>query len=373
MQANSEYDYLIVGSGLFGATFARYVTDSGKSCLVIDKRNHVAGNVFTEKKEGIDIHIHGPHIFHTSNEQVWQFVNRFTKFNNFVYSPKVRKGNRLFSFPINMMTLHQLWGVINPEEARKKLEEVRIPCEDPQNLEDHILSQVGEEIYETFIKGYTKKQWKKSPKDLSSDIIKRLPIRLTFNENYYNDKYGGIPVDGYTKMVEKMLDEIEVKLGIDYFQDRNFWHSKAKKVVYTGKVDEFFDFIHGELEYRSLRFEHTWHEGDFQGNAAINYADEEIPFTRTVEHKHFMPENLSVCNKTIVTYEYPIDHSRNVEPYYPMSDKENMETYRKYESMAFHEKNVIFGGRLAEYRYYDMHQVIASALMKAKRELGEKG
>jgi len=366
-----KYDYLIVGAGLFGATFARCVTDAGKKCLVIDKRSHVAGNAYTENVNGIDIHVFGPHIFHTSNDQIWEFVNRFTKFNNFVYSPKVRKGNRLFSFPINMMTLHQLWGVMNPEEARKKLEEVRIPCENPQNLEDHILSQVGTEIYETFIKGYTTKQWKTSPKELSADIIKRLPIRLTFNENYYNDKHGGIPVDGYTKMVERMLEGIEVRLEQDYFSNKEYWHSVGEKIVYTGKIDEFFDYIHGDLEYRSLRFEHTWHDGDFQGNAAINYADEDVPYTRTVEHKHFLPEKLTGIEKTIVTYEYPADHSRNSAPYYPMSDQKNLEIYRKYESMAFQQKSVIFGGRLAEYKYYDMHQVIGSALMKAKRELGE--
>jgi UDP-galactopyranose mutase len=233
------------------------------------------------------------------------------------------------------------------------------------------LSQVGTEIYEIFIKGYTKKQWKKSPKELSADIIKRLPIRFTFNENYYNDKYGGIPINGYTKMVEGMLDGIEVRLNQDYFVDRNNWNAMAKKVVYTGKIDEFFDYVHGDLEYRSLKFEHTWHDGDFQGNAAINYADEEIPYTRTVEHKHFLPEKLCNQNKTIVTYEYPVDYSRDSVPYYPMSDQKNLDIYRMYERMSLQQNDIIFGGRLAEYKYYDMHQVIGSALMKAKRELGE--
>ena len=367
-----QYDYLIVGAGIFGATFAREMTDAGKKCLVIDKRKHIGGNVYSEKRNGIDVHVYGAHIFHTNNDRIWEYVNRFTTFNNYINKPKVRFGDRIFSFPINLMTLHQLWGVMDPAEAKAKLNEVRIHCENPENLEDWILSQVGREVYETFIRGYTMKQWQRDPRELPSSIIKRLPIRLTFDENYFFDKYQGIPVDGYTAMVDNMLEGIEVKTGIDYFENRAVFITAAKKTVFTGKIDEFFGFVHGELEYRTLRFEHEELMGDFQGNAVVNYTSPDVPFTRIVEHKHFLPESAGKLDNTIITREYSAEYDRSKTPYYPIGDAKNIAMYKKYCEMAESAKDVIFGGRLAEYKYYDMHQVIGSALVKAKRELENK-
>lgn len=364
-----EYDYLIVGAGLFGATFAREMTDAGHKCLVIDKREHIGGNVYSEKRNGIDVHVYGAHIFHTNNDGIWNYVNRFATFNNYINKPKVRFGDKIFSFPINLMTLHQLWGVTSPAEAEAKLKEVRIPCENPDNLEDWILSQVGREVYETFIKGYTMKQWQRDPKELPASIIKRLPIRMVFEENYFFDKYQGIPVEGYTAMVDNMLDGITVKTGIDYFADKERWNGLANKVVFSGKIDEYFDFRFGELEYRTLRFEHEELEGDFQGNAVINYTHPETPFTRILEHKHFQPQTAGKINNTIITREYSDEYKRGKTPYYPINDDKNTKMYKKYEHLAKNEDDVIFGGRLSEYKYYDMHQVIGSALVKAKREL----
>lgn len=364
-----EYDYLIVGAGLFGATFAREMTDAGHKCLVIDKREHIGGNVYSEKRNGIDVHVYGAHIFHTNNDRIWDYVNRFATFNNYINKPKVRFGDKVFSFPINLMTLHQLWGVTSPAEAEAKLEEVRIPCEDPDNLEDWILSQVGREVYETFIKGYTMKQWQRDPKELPASIIKRLPIRMVFEENYFFDKYQGIPTEGYTAMVDNMLDGITVRTGIDYFADKTRWNSLASKVVFSGKIDEYFDFRFGELEYRTLRFEHEELEGDFQGNAVINYTHPETPFTRILEHKHFQPQTAGKIKNTIITREYSDEYKRGKTPYYPINDDKNTKMYKKYEHLSRNENGVIFGGRLSEYKYYDMHQVIGSALVKAKREL----
>ena len=368
-----EFDYLIVGAGIFGATFAREMTDSGYKCIVLDKRPHIGGNVYSEKRNGIDVHVYGAHIFHTNNEKIWKYVNRFATFNNYVNKPKIRFKDRIFSFPINLMTLHQLWGVKTPAEAEKKLEEVRIPCENPDNLEDWILSQVGREVYETFIKGYTMKQWQRDPKELPASIIKRLPIRLTFDENYFFDKYQGIPVDGYTAMVANMLEGIEVKTDADYFEHREVYDMLAEKVVFTGKIDEYFNFCHGELEYRTLRFEHEELDGDFQGNAVVNYTHPDIPFTRIVEHKHFLPNEAKKLKNTIVTREYSDEYVRGKTPYYPINDEKNSTMYKKYAAMAYAEEGVIFGGRLSEYKYYDMHQVIGSALVKAKRELENRG
>ncbi len=368
----TNYDYLIVGAGLFGATFAREMTDAGKKCLVIDKRPHIGGNVYSENRNGVDVHVYGAHIFHTSSDRIWEYVNRFATFNNYVNKPKVRFGDRIFSFPINLMTLHQLWGVMTPAEAEAKLKEVRIPCENPDNLEDWILSQVGREVYETFIRGYTMKQWQRDPRELPASIIKRLPIRMVFEENYFFDKYQGIPIEGYTKMVDNMLEGVEVRTGIDYFEDRDHFNSLAKTVVFTGKVDEYFDFCHGELEYRTLRFEHEELEGDFQGNAVVNYTSPDVPFTRIVEHKHFLPSTASKLPNTIVTREYSDEYKRGKTPYYPINNDRNNMMYKKYAAMAPAEDDVIFGGRLAEYKYYDMHQVIGSALVKAKRELNNQ-
>jgi UDP-galactopyranose mutase len=355
----TKYDYLIVGCGLFGSVFARQATEAGKSCLIIDKRKHVGGNCYTEEKNGIHVHKYGPHIFHTNNEQVWNFINRWASFNNYVHRPKVSHKGNLYSFPINLFTLHQLWGVNTPEEAERKLEEVRVPIANPENLEEWILSRVGTEIYETFIYGYTKKQWNKEPRELPSSIIKRLPIRLTHDDNYFNDKYQGIPIGGYTAIFNKMLEGIRVELGIDYLTARDYWDSKAKRTVYTGAIDEFFGNTHGTLEWRSLMFKDEFIEScDYQGNAVINYTAENVPFTRIVEHKHFDYTNQS---DTIITKEYPENWTSGQEKFYPINDEKNNQLYLKYKKLIDKSKHIL-GGRLADYKYYDMHQVIASSL-----------
>lgn len=363
------YDYLIVGAGLFGSVFAHEARRKAMSVLVMDKRSHIGGNCYSENKGGIDVHMYGPHIFHTSDDKIWKFINQFTSFNSFTYRPKVNFGGRMFSFPINMMTLHQLWGVNTPDEARRKLDEVRVPCENPRNLEEWILSQVGHEVYQTFIHGYTKKQWMRDPKDLPASIIKRLPIRLTFDDNYFNDVYQGIPRNGYTEIFRNLLQGCDMALGEDFFADRPKWEKVAKRIVFTGKIDEYFDYCHGELEYRSLRFEHNVRVGDQQGNAVINYTEADVPWTRITEHKHFTPERLEKLTSSIYTKEFPIEWNRDETPYYPIGDDRNVETYRKYREIADQTPNVLFGGRLSEYKYYDMHQVIGSALQKARREL----
>ncbi|NIK74660.1 UDP-galactopyranose mutase [Thermonema lapsum] len=361
------YDYLIVGAGLFGSVFARELTDAGFKCLIIDKRPHTGGNVYTEKREGIDVHMYGPHIFHTSDDRIWAYVNRFTKFNHYVNRPKVYYKGKIYSFPINLFTLYQLYGVKTPAEAQKKLEEVKVPIKNPKNLEEWVLSQVGQEIYEIFIKGYTMKQWMCDPKELPTFIIRRLPIRLTFDDNYFNDCYQGIPVEGYTKMMERLQAGIEVRLNTDYFANKEYFDGTARKVVFTGKIDEFFGYRFGELEYRTLRFEHEMHKGDYQGNAIINYTEYEIPYTRICEHKHF---TFGQQEHTIITKEYPEAWSRGKEPYYPINNERNNKIYKQYATLSEELKDkYIFGGRLAEYKYYDMHQVIGSALAKAKKEI----
>ena len=367
-----KYDYLVVGAGLFGATFARQMADAGYRCLVVDRRKHIGGNVYSEKRDGIDVHVYGAHIFHTNDDGIWQYVNRFAEFNKYINKPKVRYGDKIYSFPINLMTLHQLWGVTSPTEAQKKLDEVRIPCENPDNLEDWILSQVGREIYETFIHGYTLKQWQRDPRELPASIIKRLPIRLIFEENYFFDKYQGIPVDGYTAMVAEMLNGIEVRTGVEYFEHRHELDSMADRIVFTGKVDEYFGYSEGELEYRTLRFEHEHLEGDFQGNAVVNYTHPDVPFTRILEHKHFLPDTASKIPNTIITREYSAEYKRGKTPYYPINDAKNSAIYGKYVEMKKAKGDIIFGGRLAEYKYYDMHQVVGSALAKARRELEKR-
>jgi len=359
-----QYDFLIVGCGLFGATFANKVKSKGYKCIVIDSRNHVGGNCHTEEVEKIHIHKYGPHIFHTNNSEIWSYVNQFAKFNNFINRPKVNYKNKMYSFPINLMTLHQLWGVNNPKEAEEKLNKVKIKINNPSNLEEWILSQVGEEIYYTFIYGYTKKQWGRDPKELDSSIIKRLPIRLNFNDNYFFDSYQGIPIGGYTQMIENMLDGIDVLTNENYFNRRDYWNTKSKYIVYTGKIDEFYDYKYGELEYRSLRFEIEKHSRkDYQGNAVVNYTESEIPFTRIVEHKHFEFGNQDY---TYITKEYPEEYSKDKIPYYPINDEKNNYAYNKYKNLN-QKSNIIFGGRLAEYKYYDMHQIIGSAINKAEK------
>ena len=355
------FDYLIVGAGLFGSVFAREMMDAGKKVLVIDKRSHIGGNCYTENINGINVHTYGPHIFHTSNKEVWDYMNKFTTFNHFSYRPKVNYKGKIYSFPINLMTIYQVFGVATPELAKTALENDKIKIEFPRNLEEWMLSQVGEELYNIFIKGYTTKQWGRSPKTLPSSIVKRIPIRLTFDDNYYFDNYQGIPIGGYTQMFEKLLEGAEIRLNTNYFDDREYFNSLAKKVVYTGSIDEFFEYKYGKLDYRSLRFETEILDiKDYQGNAGINYTDINVPFTRIVEHKHF---EFGDQPQTIITREYP---SSTGEPYYPIEiDNSNIGIYR---ILAKKEPNVIFGGRLGEYKYMDMHQVVASALEIAKNE-----
>lgn len=355
-----KYDFLIVGGGLFGATFANLASRDKKTCLIIDKRDHIGGNCYTKKISDIDVHMYGPHIFHTNNDKIWNYVNQFAKFNNYINRPKVNFNDQIFAFPINLMTLYQLWGVKTPLEAREKLDTVKHNITDPQNLEEWVLSQVGEEIYYTFIYGYTKKQWNTEPKNLPSFIIKRLPIRLNFDDNYFMDKYQGIPENGYTEMILNMIDGVDFDLGCDYFNNRDYYDSLANRVIYTGPIDRFFEYIYGTLDYRSLRFEITEYAiDDYQGNAIINYTSELVPFTRIIEHKHF--SNPSVKN-TIVSKEFPQTWTPGLEEYYPINDIKNTELYNKYKKLSSLKNKYIFGGRLAEYRYYDMHQAIGSAI-----------
>ena len=355
------YDYLIVGAGLFGATFARLARDSGKSCLVIDKRTHIGGNCYTENIEGINVHKYGPHIFHTNNKVVWDFVNRFAEFNNFILSPKAFSKGKLYSLPFNMNTFYEMWGATTPSKAKEIIEKQRFKGT-PTNLEEQALSLVGQDIYQTLIKGYTEKQWGKKATELPSFIIKRLPLRFTFDNNYFNDKYQGIPIGGYTLMIQKMLDGIEVKLETDYFSDRECFNRIANQVVYTGCIDEFFDYEFGELEYRSLRFEHQVQDTDnFQGNAVINYCDQEIEYTRIIEHKHF--EKVQT-DKTVITKEYPQNYQKGLVPYYPINDLRNQMIYENYKNKSSSLTNFIFGSRLAEYKYMDMDTVIKSAMNK---------
>ena len=368
------YDYLIVGAGLYGATVARELTDAGKTVLVIDKRPHIAGNVYTEPMEGINVHIYGAHIFHTNNSTVWNYVQRFATFNRFTNSPVANYKGELYSLPFNMYTFNKMWGVVTPAEAEQKIAEQRKEVGGtPQNLEEQAISLVGRDIYEKLIKGYTEKQWGRDCTELPSFIIKRLPVRLTFDNNYFNALYQGIPVGGYTKMVERMLEGIEVKLNCDYLADREPWNSVAEKIIYTGPIDAYFDYKLGNLEYRSVRFETEVLDTDnFQGNVAVNYTDRETPWTRIIEHKWF--EMISPVkqeehrkkygNKTVISREYSSEWKLGDEPYYPVNDAHNTELYAQYKTLAEGEKNVIFGGRLGEYKYYDMDQVIAAALEK---------
>ena len=368
------YDYLVVGSGLFGSVFARQATDSGKKVLVIDKRPNIAGNVYTEKVEGINFHKYGAHIFHTNNTEVWNYVNRFATFNRFTNSPVANYKGELYSMPFNMYTFNKMWGVVTPEEAAAKIEEQKKEITgEPQNLEEQAISLVGRDIYEKLVKGYTEKQWGRDCKELPAFIIKRLPVRLTFDNNYFNALYQGIPIGGYTKLVENLLDGIEVQLNVDYLVDRAKWDAIAEKVVYTGAIDAFFNYSLGNLEYRSVRFENEVLDiPNFQGNAAVNYTDRETPWTRIIEHKWFefgKDENGNDLPKTIISREYSSEWKPGDEPYYPVNDEKNGALYKEYRALADQEGKVIFGGRLGEYKYYDMDAVIASALECAKREL----
>ena len=358
-----EYDYLIVGAGLFGSIFARELTNGGFKCLVIDKRNHIGGNCYTEDVNGINVHKYGPHIFHTSDDKVWNYINKYCDFNNFVNRPKVNYGGKIYSFPINLMTIYQLYNCSTPAEAKAKLESVKVDIPNPKNLEEWVLSQVGPELYETFIKGYTTKQWNTDPKNLPTSIIKRLPIRLNYDDNYFFDKYQGIPIGGYTQIFDKLLDGIDVRLGVNYFDDKLELDSLAKKIVYTGPIDLFYGYRYGKLGYRSLEFEtQILDTEDFQGNALINYTEERVPYTRIIEHKHF---EFGKQKHTVITKEYPRNEG---EPFYPINDTENNNRYNQYKKLMETETKYIFGGRLADYKYYDMHQVIASALKRVDDE-----
>ena len=368
------YDYLVVGSGLFGSVFARQATDSGKKVLVIDKRPNIAGNVYTEKVEGINFHKYGAHIFHTNNTEVWNYVNRFATFNRFTNSPVANYKGELYSMPFNMYTFNKMWGVVTPEEAAAKIEgQKKEITGEPRNLEEQAISLVGRDIYEKLVKGYTEKQWGRDCKELPAFIIKRLPVRLTFDNNYFNALYQGIPIGGYTKLVANLLDGIDVQLNEDYLEDRAKWDALADKVVYTGAIDAFFNYSLGNLEYRSVRFENEVLDiPNFQGNAAVNYTDRETPWTRIIEHKWFefgKDENGNDLPKTIISREYSSEWKPGDEPYYPVNDEKNGALYKEYRALADQEGKVIFGGRLGEYKYYDMDAVIASALECVKREL----
>jgi UDP-galactopyranose mutase len=359
------YDYMVVGSGLFGAVFAHEAKKVGKSVIVIEKRDHIAGNIYTQQGiDGIHVHNYGPHIFHTNSDAVWEYVNQFAKFNHFVNRVKAIYAGKVYSLPINLMTFNQVAGCVTPDDARRYLELNRQPCPNPKNLEEWIVSQVGWGMYDMFIRGYTKKQWMRDPRDLPATIIKRLPIRLTYDDNYYDHKYQGIPIGGYTQIVEKMLDGVKVECGVDFFGLE--WQKYAKKLVYTGPIDQFFGYEDGELEYRTLEFWASVHQGDYQGNAQVNYTDESVPWTRIIEHKHF---EFGTQPNTIITKEYPVKWEKGRTPFYPVTDEKNSAIYSSYKQKAATLDNVIFGGRLAEYRYYDMDQTIASALKKAKEEL----
>lgn len=364
-----KYDYLIVGAGLFGSVFARQATDAGKRVLVIDKRDHIGGNVYTEDIEGINVHKYGAHIFHTNDKTVWEYVNRFAEFNRYTNSPVANYNGELYSLPFNMYTFNKMWGVVTPDEAKAKIAEQKANAgiTEPKNLEEQAISLVGTDIYERLVKCYTEKQWGRKCTELPAFIIKRLPVRFTFDNNYFNALYQGIPIGGYTAMVERMLEGIDVRLGIDYLENKDELDALADKVVYTGPIDSYFDFCYGPLGYRSVRFETEVLDTDnYQGNAVVNYTDGETPFTRIIEHKHFEFGNQP---KTVISREYSREWQPGIEPYYPVNDDKNSALYAKYKALTEKETNVVFGGRLAEYRYYDMDAVIASALNVAKGEL----
>ena len=368
------YNYLIIGAGLYGAVFAQQAKAAGKSVLVIDKRNHIAGNVYTEKVAGIDVHKYGAHIFHTNNKEVWDYVNRFVEFNRFTNSPVANYKGQLFSMPFNMYTFNRMWGVVTPDEAAAKIAEQKAAAgiTEPKNLEEQAISLVGTDIYEKLIKGYTQKQWGRPCTELPSFIIKRLPVRLTFDNNYFNALYQGIPIGGYTRLVENLLDGIEVRLGVDYLEHKAELDALAEKVIYTGPIDAYFGCKLGALEYRSVRFETELLDiPNFQGNAAVNYTDAETPYTRIIEHKWFTfgkDENGNDLPKTVISREYSSEWHPGDEPYYPVNDEKNSALYAKYKALAEKEEKVIFGGRLGEYKYYDMDAVIAAALTAAGRE-----
>lgn len=363
-----EYDYLVVGAGLFGAVFACEATKKGKKCLVIDKRDHIAGNVYTYEQEGIQVHKYGAHIFHTSNEEVWSYVKKHARFNRYTNSPVANYKGEIYSMPFNMYTFNRMWGVVTPAEAQAKIQQqvAESGIIEPQNLEEQAISLVGRDIYEKLVKGYTEKQWGMDATKLPAFIIKRLPVRLTYDNNYFNDLYQGIPIGGYTRMVASMLEGIEVRLNEDFLEKREEYKEIADKIVYTGMIDAYYDYCYGKLTYRSLNFETEVMDTDnYQGNAVVNYTDRETPYTRVIEHKHF---EFGTQEKTVVTREYPAAWKLGDEPYYPINDDKNNSLFEKYRELAEKEENVIFGGRLGQYKYYDMDDVIEQALLCAEWE-----
>ena len=364
-----KYDYLIVGAGPFGAVFAHEAKKRGKRVLVSDKRSHTGGNMYCEKVEGINVHKYGAHIFHTSNKEVWDYVNQFCTFNNYINSPIANYKDEIYNLPFNMNTFNKLWGVVTPQEAKEKIENQvkESNITEPKNLEEQAISLVGKDIYEKLIKGYTEKQWGRRCTELPAFIIKRLPVRYTYDNNYFNDKYQGIPEGGYNVIFDKLLEGIDVELNVDFFDKKGELLQKADKIVFTGMIDQYFDYQYGVLEYRSLRFEHeTLDEENHQGNAVVNYNEREVPYTRIIEHKHF---EFGKQPKTVITREYPAEWKQGDEPYYPVNNEKNAEIFKKYQELAEKEENVIFGGRLADYRYYDMHHVFERALEVVKEEL----
>lgn len=365
------YDYLIVGAGLFGSIFAYEAKKRGKNCLVIDKRPHIGGNIYTKEVEGINVHEYGAHIFHTSNHEVWKYIQQFATFNRYTNSPIARYRDEIYNMPFNMNTFNKLWGVITPEQAKKKIEQQikESGIIEPKNLEEQAISLVGSDIYEKLVKGYTQKQWGRRCDELPSFIIKRLPVRFTYDNNYFNDLYQGIPIGGYTPIIEKMLEGIDIRLNCDYFSKRKELETIANKIVFTGMIDQYYDYCFGELEYRSLRFETEILESEnYQGNAVVNYNEYEIPYTRIIEHKHF---EYGKQEKTVITREYPATWKKGDEPYYPMNDEKNNCLYEKYKALADKENKVIFGGRLGMYKYYDMHHIISEALEMVGKEFNE--
>jgi len=358
-----KYDVLVVGSGLFGAVIVREALDRGKSVLVLERRSHVGGNCYTEEVEGINVHKYGAHIFRTNDKDIWNYLGRFCEFNHFVNSPVANFHGEMYNMPFNMNTFHGLWGVRTPQEAKEKIASQCVPCENPSNLEEHVLSLVGRDIYEKLVKGYTEKQWGAPCNELPASIIRRIPLRFIYDNNYFNDRFQGIPMGGYTRALEKMMEGADVRVGVDFLQDKEKWEAMADLVVYTGPVDEYYGFRFGPLGYRGLRFEHELlQEENHQGVAVVNYTDRETPYTRIIEHKHF---EFGTQPVTIVSREYPQDWEPGMEPYYPMEDEANRAKYAQYAQLAADEPKTVFGGRLGEYRYYDMQDTIKSALAKA--------
>lgn len=365
------FDYLIVGAGLFGAVFAHEAKKAGKKCLVIDKRDHVAGNIYTKETEGIQVHEYGAHIFHTSDKEVWEYIQQFAEFNRYTNSPVARYKNELYNMPFNMNTFNKLWNVVTPSEAKAKIQEQikESGITEPSNLEEQAISLVGKDIYEKLVKGYTQKQWGRKCTELPAFIIKRLPVRFTYDNNYFNDKYQGIPIGGYTQIIEKMLEGCEIRLNCDFFTHREELEKSAKKILFTGMIDEYYNYCFNELEYRTLRFEtEVFDTENYQGNAVVNYTDYEVPYTRIIEHKHFEFGNQE---KTVITREYPATWKKGDEPYYPMNDEKNNALYKKYKELADKEENVLFGGRLGMYKYFDMHHIIREALNLAEKEFNK--